>query len=157
MLEDLAKTMSESQLAAVAEDLRKTDEDGVKVVDLVIEVTIRKGETKRDYLERVRDSGSKNAKILKCADRISNLTDLHLDTHTNNKISDYLDQTEEFVLPMAKEVSIDLLTELTDLVAKRRELCKLSFAEKVKKLFSRISKNQQNRNRVIRHQEKTGK
>ena len=36
---------------------------------------------------------SKRAKILKCADRISNLTDLHLDTHTNQKMSDYLNQT----------------------------------------------------------------
>ncbi|MEI7727339.1 MAG: hypothetical protein WCK09_19670 [Bacteroidota bacterium] len=127
LLEDLPET--------AVDDIRKIDHDGYKVVDLVLEVTRRKDEDKRTYMNRVLTEGSINAKILKCADRISNLTDLHLDTHTNNKISDYLDQTEEFVLPMAREVSKDLVIELTDLVAKRRELCKLSFAAKVKKII----------------------
>lgn len=66
---------------------------------------------------------SKRAKILKCADRISNLTDLHLDTHTNQKMSDYLNQTEVYVLPLASEVDKNFEKELIDLIARRRELC----------------------------------
>lgn len=127
LLEDLPAT--------VVEDIRKIDDDGSRVVDLVLEVTKRTDETKPQYLHRVLETGSRDAKILKCADRISNLTDLHLDTHVNKKISSYLDQTEKYVIPMAREVNKDLVIELTDLVAKRRELCKLGLAGKVKKFI----------------------
>ena len=40
---------------------------------------------KADYLKRILEQGSRRAKILKCADRISNLTDLHTDTHSTKK------------------------------------------------------------------------
>ena len=63
--------------------------------------------------------------LLKCADRISNLTDLHRDTHTEQKISDYLDQTEQFVIPMARKGNADMVIELIDLVAKRREILRM--------------------------------
>jgi len=63
--------------------------------------------------------------ILKCADRISNLTDLHRDIQTDQKISDYLDQTEKYVIPMAQQVNADMLIELTDLVAKRRRIVRM--------------------------------
>jgi len=63
--------------------------------------------------------------LLKCADRISNLTDLHRDTHTDQNINDYLNQTEQFVIPMAKKVNYDMVKEITDLVAKRREILKM--------------------------------
>ncbi|MCX6303919.1 MAG: hypothetical protein NT040_03035 [Bacteroidetes bacterium] len=132
LLHDLLEDLPATEV----DDIRKIDFDGSKVVDLVLEVTKRTDEDKPQYLKRVLETGSRNAKILKCADRISNLTDLHLDTHVNTKISLYLDQTEEFVLPMAKEVDPNLVIELTDLVAKRRELCKLGFAAKVKKIIS---------------------
>ncbi len=65
------------------------------------------------------------AKLLKCADRISNLTDLHRDTHSDEKITDYLDQTEKYVIPMARKVNADMLIELTDLVERRRKLVKI--------------------------------
>ena len=103
-------------------EIARLDSDGYHVVSLVLEVTRGKDETKDQYLERLQ-SASKNAKILKCADRISNLTDLHLGTHTNQKIASYLDQTEKYILPLAKEVNIDFETELLDLIAKRRMLC----------------------------------
>ena len=90
--------------------------------DLVLEVTKHREESKLQYLHRVLSTGSRNALILKCADRISNLTDLHRDTHTDQKISDYLDQTEKFVIPMARRVNDDMVLELTDLVARRREI-----------------------------------
>jgi len=63
--------------------------------------------------------------LLKCADRISNLTDLHRDIQTDQRISGYLDQTEKYVLPMAGRVNIDMLTELTDLIAKRRRILRI--------------------------------
>ena len=109
--------------ATKVDEVRWIDNDANEVVDVVLEVTKRPEETKPDYLERILEYGSKRAKILKCADRISNLTDLHLDTHSGQKIAEYLDQTLEFVIPMAKQVNSDMEKELTDLVAKRRDLC----------------------------------
>jgi len=106
--------------ASKVDEVRWIDEDGPRVADLVLEVTRRKDESKEEYLRRVLVKGSTDAKILKCADRISNLTDLHLDTHTKGKISEYLDQTEKYVLPMALQVNKNMFKELTDLIAKRR-------------------------------------
>jgi GTP pyrophosphokinase len=134
MLHDLLEDLP----ATKVDEIRGIDPDGNKVVDLVLEVTKKSDETKQEYLDRILKYGSKNAKILKCADRISNLTDLHLDTHTNTKITEYLDQTEKYVLPMAVEVNKNMVRELTDLVEKRRKLCKLGLAEKVKKNILRL-------------------
>jgi GTP pyrophosphokinase len=128
LLHDFLEDLEEAKV----DEIRIIDGDGDEVVDLVLEVTKRQGETKREYLQRVLEQGSEKAKILKCADRISNLTDLHLDTHTNFKISEYLDQTEEFVIPMAKQVNANMVIELSDLVAARRELCRLGFVAKLK-------------------------
>lgn len=96
------------------------DPEGFYVIELVREVTKSKDELKEVYLKRILDYGSKRAKILKCADRISNLTDLHLDTHTNYKIAKYLEQTEKYIIPMAIEVNRDFEKELIDLIKKRR-------------------------------------
>jgi GTP pyrophosphokinase len=101
------------------DEIRWLDHDSPQVVDLVLEVTRKPEETKAEYLERVLEKGSRNALILKCADRISNLTDLHRDTHTEQKISDYLKQTEKYVYEMAKKVDKNMLKELKDLVARR--------------------------------------
>ena len=128
LLHDLLEDLPETRV----EELRRTDHEGHQVVELVLEVTKRSDEIKQDYLQRVLTSGSTNALKLKCADRISNLTDLHRDTHTEQKISDYLDQTEQFVIPMAQRVNTDMVIELTDLVAKRREILKLTEDEKYK-------------------------
>jgi len=103
-------------------EIARLDHDGYRVVSLVLEVTKGEDETKEEYLERLQ-TASKDAKILKCADRISNLTDLHLDTHTNSKIASYLDQTEKYIIPLAKEVNPDFENELLDLISKRRKLC----------------------------------
>lgn len=118
LLHDLLEDMPETQV----DEIRWIDGDGTAVVELVLEVTKRKEETKSQYLQRVLEQGSHDALLLKCADRISNLTDLHRDIQTDQKISDYLDQTEKFVIPMAKQVNADMLIELTDLVAKRRRI-----------------------------------
>jgi hypothetical protein len=117
ILHDIVEDWSDPHL----DEICQIDSDGPAVVELILEVTKRDNETKEEYLNRVLN-GSLNAKRLKCADRISNLTDLHLDTHTNMKIASYLDQTEKYIIPMAEEVNIDFVKELTDLIKKRREL-----------------------------------
>jgi (p)ppGpp synthase/HD superfamily hydrolase len=121
LLHDLLEDLPETQV----DEIRWIDYEGNRVVELVLEVTKRKEETKIQFLQRILDSGSKNAMLLKCADRISNLTDLHRDTHTDQNITDYLDQTEQFVIPMARKVNADMFIEITDLVAKRRKILKI--------------------------------
>lgn len=106
------------------DEIRNIDSDGPDVVNLILEVTCGDDETKEEYLKRLQYS-SKRAKILKCADRISNLTDLHLDTHTNQKIYDYLMQTEKYILTLAKEVNSDFEREILDLIIKRKKMCNL--------------------------------
>ena len=122
LLHDLLEDLPESEM----DEIRLIDQDGPRVLNLVLEETKRKEELKAEYLQRLLIRGSKNALILKCADRISNLTDLHRDTHSDQKISDYLDQTEEYVIPMARKVNEDMRIELTDLVKKRREILRLA-------------------------------
>jgi len=118
LIHDLLEDVPETQV----DDIRNTDFEGNQVVDLVLEVTRMPEETKPDYLQRVMEHGSYRAKLLKCADRISNLTDLHRDTHPDHKITDYLKQTEDYILPMAREVNSDMVIELTDLIEKRRKI-----------------------------------
>ncbi|PKO97734.1 MAG: hypothetical protein CVU14_09765 [Bacteroidetes bacterium HGW-Bacteroidetes-9] len=112
LLEDLPET--------AIDEIRHIDSEANQVVDLVLEVTKHASEQKADYLKRVLENGSVNALILKCADRISNLTDLHRDTDSDIKIASYLDQTEKYILPMARKVNQDMVFELTDLIARRR-------------------------------------
>jgi GTP pyrophosphokinase len=128
LLHDLLEDLPEVQV----DEIRWIDDESHKVVELVLEVTKRKEETKIQYLQRILSTGSRNAMLLKCADRISNLTDLHRDTHTEQKISDYLDQTEQFVIPMARKGNADMVIELTDLVAKRREILRMLEEDKFK-------------------------
>ncbi len=122
VIHDLIEEIPATDLSA----LRNIDHEAWHVVDLVLEVTRRCNEDKRVYLKRLLDSGSGNAKILKSADRISNLTDLHLGFFSGQKMRKYLDETEEFVVPMAKQVNHDMTTELLDLIDKRRKLISLT-------------------------------
>jgi len=104
------------------EEIRDLDTDGPNVIDLVLEVTRPKEILKSTYLEKILKAGTWNAKILKCADRISNLTDLHYGIFTEDDMNGYLDETEKFLLPMAEEVNDNMLTELRDLLTRRRDL-----------------------------------
>ena len=122
LLHDLLEDLPETQL----DEIRWLDHESQQVIDLVLEVTKMKEETKAEYLQRILSTGSKDSMLLKCADRISNLTDLHRDTHSDQKISDYLDQTEKYVIPMAKKVNKDMVLELKDLVVKRREILRIA-------------------------------
>ena len=113
LLEDVPETNED--------ELRHIDDQANQVVDLVLEVTRPKGMTKTNFLKRILEQGSRNAKILKVADRISNLTDLHRDQYSKKKMTEYLNQSEKYVLPMAEEVNKDMVIELKDLIEKRRK------------------------------------
>ena len=117
LIHDLLEDLPDTQV----DEIRYIDHEANQVVDLVLEVTRRSDETKPQYMQRVLDTGSVRARVLKCADRISNLTDLHRDTHPDHKISDYLDQTEQYILPMARQVNADMVIELSDLITRRRD------------------------------------
>jgi GTP pyrophosphokinase len=101
-------------------ELRSIDADAHRVVDIVLEVTRREGESKTAYLDRLLREGSVEAKILKVADRISNLTDLHRDQYSWKKMKRKLEETEKYILPMAVTVNKDMVFELSDLVRLRR-------------------------------------
>ena len=103
------------------DELRQIDEQANEVVELVQEISRPKGMIKALYLKRILEQGSRNAKLIKIADRISNLTDLHRDHYSKARMINYLDQTEKYILPMAIEVNKNMAIELQDLVTKRRK------------------------------------
>ena len=104
------------------DELYKVDVDAGEVVKLALEVTRKRDESKREYLQRLRDHGSRRAKTLKVADRISNLTDLHTDIDNKERFQRSLEETAEFVLPIALELNVDMALELEDLMKQRREI-----------------------------------
>ncbi|MDR3138459.1 MAG: hypothetical protein LBT95_02170 [Treponema sp.] len=108
--------------------LKNADADGPAVYELVMEVTRQNGEKKPDFLRRIYERGSWNAKLIKCADRISNMIALGLGLNTERDfIQRYCTETEEYVLPIARMVDQDMCTELTDLISSRRKLLSLDF------------------------------
>jgi len=108
------------------DEIRNLDKDGPDVLLLVLEVTKKKEESKDNYLKRLLETGSENAKTLKCADRISNLTDLHPDIFDKEFIRRYLDETKRWVIPMAEQVNRNMLYELEDLLHRREALLKFT-------------------------------
>jgi GTP pyrophosphokinase len=101
-------------------NLLSIDTDSHAVYGLVQEVTKRFGETKSDFLTRIKESGSYNAKVLKVADRISNMISLGF---VNNLefVERYINETEKYVLPIAVEINRYMVTELADLIKSRRK------------------------------------
>lgn len=95
------------------------DKEGKEVLDLVLEVTRREDENKKQFLHRILDTGSQKAKILKCADRISNMISLGYVTDPEF-IERYCDETEFFLLPMAIQVDFNMYQELITLIITRR-------------------------------------
>jgi GTP pyrophosphokinase len=118
-----------STLPGVSEEaIAKLDSDGPAVVALVMEMTIRVvdgvKEKKADYLLRIMLHGSRLAKLLKLADRISNLTALGfvLDPEFVRR---YLDETRKYILPYAEAINPDMFRELSDLVVSRQRFLTL--------------------------------
>jgi len=100
--------------------LLSMDFESHDVYKLVMEVSRRHGESKPEFLTRIRESGSPSAKILKVADRISNMISLGF---VNNLefVERYINETEKYLLPLAAEVDHNMNRELTDLVSSRRK------------------------------------
>ena len=98
------------------------DSDGPAVYALVMEVTPRVvdgvKEPKTEYLRRVMEEGSHRAKVLKLADRISNLTALGFVIDAAF-VRRYLAETRACILPLAEAVNPDMFKELSDLVENR--------------------------------------
>ena len=103
-------------------EITEIDSDGPAVYDLVMEVTIRVvdgvKEPKSEYLLRIMRDGSERAKILKLADRISNLTALGF-VHDVEFVKRYVHETRTFILPHAERINPDMFKELSDLIASR--------------------------------------
>ena len=89
------------------------------VYELVLEVTKKEGQLKSDYLKGVMRNGSAKAKILKTADRISNMISLGFVT-SPEFIERYCDETEFYIFPIALESNYDMYQELIQLVMTRR-------------------------------------
>jgi GTP pyrophosphokinase len=96
------------------------DDESVDVYKLVLEVTRSPIETKAEFLARILNFGSDKARILKSADRISNMISLGYVTDVEF-VRRYTDETERHVYPIAERVDRRMLAELGELVATRRE------------------------------------
>ena len=99
--------------------LLSIDYESPAVYDLVMEVTRFPGETKAEYLTRILETGSYQAKVLKVADRISNMISLGF-VINYQFISRYTEETIRYVYPIAEEVDKTMLSELRSLVDSRR-------------------------------------
>jgi (p)ppGpp synthase/HD superfamily hydrolase len=104
------------------DEIARIDSDGLVVFELVMEVTQRVvngvKEPKATYLTRIMETSSDRAKILKLADRISNLYSLGF-VHEEAFITKYLNETKKYILPYAQGINADMHRELSDLVADR--------------------------------------
>jgi len=99
--------------------LLSIDTESHAVYNLVLEVTRRHDETKPEFLTRIYNTGSYDAKTLKVADRISNMISLGF---VNNPafVERYIIETEKYLFPLAEQVNGNMLTELKDLVKIKR-------------------------------------
>lgn len=106
------------------EEISQIDSDGPAVYELVMEVTIRgingAREPKSEYLLRIMQTGSNRAKVLKLADRISNITALGF-VHDTAFVKKYLDETKACILPFAEAINPDMFRELSDLIQNREQ------------------------------------
>jgi (p)ppGpp synthase/HD superfamily hydrolase len=92
-----------------------TDKDGKEVYDLVMELSIRVKdnieEPKDQFLERIMNKGSQRSKILKLADRLSNINSLN-STNDLNFIKRYIEETNLHIMPYAEGIDKNLADEL---------------------------------------------
>jgi len=92
-----------------------TDHDGQEVYNLVQELTRRtaggREEPKAVFLERIMQTGTLHARLLKLADRLSNVNSLFA---TNNKefIQRYCLETRDHIMPYADTIDKKIAAEL---------------------------------------------
>jgi (p)ppGpp synthase/HD superfamily hydrolase len=104
--------------------LLSIDYESHAVYELVREVTRNPGEVKEDFLTRILQTGSHNAKILKVADRISNMISLGF-VNDMEFVNRYTNETEKFIFPMAEQANGYMLMELRYLVESRRRFLEI--------------------------------
>jgi len=103
--------------------LLSIDYESPAVYELVMEVTCQPEEPKVDFLTRILNKGSRYAKVLKVADRISNMISLGFVINTEF-INRYTEETVHYIFPIAELVDKSMLAELKSLVDSRRKyLC----------------------------------
>jgi GTP pyrophosphokinase len=97
------------------------DTDGPEVYDLVQELSIRvvqgEEEPKGSFLARIMKSGTQRAKLLKLADRLSNINTL-LATRDTAFILRYLDETRQYIMPFADSIDTQIARELKNSLEK---------------------------------------
>jgi len=112
------------------EEIERLDADGPAVYSLVMEVTQRTvdgvRESKAAYLSRVMQQGSDRARVLKVADRISNITALGF-VHDAGFVRKYVDETRTYILPHVERINANMFRELSDLLISRER----GYAERV--------------------------
>jgi (p)ppGpp synthase/HD superfamily hydrolase len=110
------------------DEITRIDSDGPAVYELVMEMTIRTAgglrEPKSEYLLRIMQTGSPRARVLKLADRISNLTALGF-VHDAPFVTRYLQETRAWILPYAEQINRDMFRELSDLLDNREKMLPL--------------------------------
>jgi (p)ppGpp synthase/HD superfamily hydrolase len=109
--------------------LLQIDFESPAVYNLVLEVSRYPNETKPDFLTRIYKTGSRSAKILKVADRISNMISLGF-VINYQFISRYTEETARYIYPIAEEVDKAMLSELQSLVESRRKYLSAIVPEK---------------------------
>jgi (p)ppGpp synthase/HD superfamily hydrolase len=100
--------------------LLQVDYESAAVYELVMEVTRLQEETKPQFLTRILETGSRQAKVLKVADRISNMIALGFVVNTDF-IHRYTEETVQFIFPIAEQVDKSMLSELKSLVCSRKK------------------------------------
>ena len=107
------------------DEITSIDADGPTVYELVMEVTMRNidgmRESKAEYLTRLMLHGSPRAKVLKLADRISNMTAVGF-VHDVRFVRRFVAETRQFVLPYAAAINPDMDRELSHLIENREQL-----------------------------------
>ncbi|MDR2793710.1 MAG: hypothetical protein LBB61_08615 [Treponema sp.] len=105
------------------------DYESPEVYQLVLEVTRRPDEKKSSFLTRILKEGSDNAKVLKVADRISNMISLGF-VNKPEFIERYTKETVDYIFPIAEQIDLIMLKELESLVESRRKYSEI-FAKEV--------------------------
>ena len=101
--------------------LLNVDYESPAVYDLVMEVTRIPEESKPEFLTRILETGSHRAKVLKVADRISNMIALGF-VVKKGFIQRYTEETVRYVYPIAEQVDKAMLLELQSLAESRKAL-----------------------------------
>jgi (p)ppGpp synthase/HD superfamily hydrolase len=121
VLED-TDTTKEELFALLCNSTKYDDASGCRDIIVEVELLTKSGDTFKEYIDRIFDDKSikreryryNGAKIVKLADRLHNLTTLHL-CGKPEKIQRYIRETEEFIMPhRVKHKDCEILFERID-------------------------------------------